>query len=67
MSGLLYIVNFIHEGGILYTVKQFFLLAFIVIFFFNYPPFYGLQQCILQLLICLGSFLFTTSKFYFQF
>lgn len=41
MSGLLYIVNFIHEGGILYTVKQFFLLALIVlIFFLNQTPFY---------------------------
>lgn len=40
MSGLLYMVNFIHEGGILYTVKQFFLLALIVlIFFFIKPPF----------------------------
>lgn len=34
MSGLLYIVNFIHEGGILYTVKQFFLLALIVLIYF---------------------------------
>lgn len=39
MSGLLYIVNFIHEGGILYKVKQFFLLALIVlIFFFKLTP-----------------------------
>lgn len=39
MSGLLYIVNFIHEGGILYTVKQFFLLPLIVlIFFFKSNP-----------------------------
>lgn len=42
MSGLLYIVNFIQEDGILYTVKQFFLLALIVLifFFFNQTPFY---------------------------
>lgn len=41
MSGLLYIVNFTHEGGILYTVKQFFLLGLIVLIFFFLikPPF----------------------------
>lgn len=39
MSGLLYIINFIHEDGILYTVKRFFLLALIVlIFFFKLNP-----------------------------
>lgn len=38
MSGLLYTVNFIHEGGILYTVKQFFLLALIVLIFFLLNP-----------------------------
>lgn len=40
MSGLLYVVNLIHEDGILYTIKQFFLLALIVlIFFLIKPPF----------------------------
>lgn len=34
MSGLLHIINFIHEDGILYTVTQFFLLALIVLYFF---------------------------------
>lgn len=33
MSDLLYVVNLIHEGGILYTIKQFFLLALIVLVF----------------------------------
>lgn len=34
MPGLLCIVNFIYEDGILYRVKQFILLAFIVLIFF---------------------------------
>lgn len=34
MSGLLYIVNFTQEDGTLYTVKQFFLLALIVLILF---------------------------------
>lgn len=41
MSGLSYIVNLIHEDGILYTVKQFFLLALnvLIFFFLIKPPF----------------------------
>jgi len=34
IPGLLRIVNFIYEDGILYTVNQFILLAFIVLIFF---------------------------------